>query len=170
MIKVPFPHMALNAENVPGTKYRMWHTWEVESSISPDGMLGWIAKVASGAPEGKLKTLIFNAHGHPGGIKIGAGITRSDASKFSVLKGLVQNIVIVACRVAYIDSAGGDSDGNLFCSDIAKAAKAYVTASTAKQRDDSWFGLPIGYIDDWEGTVLTYAPWGDIYTPVITDL
>ena len=59
MIHVPFPHMALNANNVTGTKYKMWNTWEVSNGESVDQMLNWIAKVAASAPGGKLETLIL---------------------------------------------------------------------------------------------------------------
>ena len=163
--------MALNAEDVPGTHYRMWNTYEVPAGHGPDHILGWVAIIAKGAPGGKLGTLVINCHGFKGagglgyGLKLGTGIRRADTEKFSVLKGLVDKIWIIACGAAHIavsTSAGSkiDGDGNLFCCEIAKASGAYVTASTVSQYDGTIFGLPVGYVDGWEGLVLTYAPTG----------
>jgi hypothetical protein len=173
MIKVPFPHMALNAVDVPGTHYRMWNTYEVPASHDPDHILDWTASVAGKAKGGKLETLVILCHGFSQGgklgfgLKLGTGIRRVDTPKFAKLKGLVNKIWITACGAARISvptPPGSilDGDGNLFCCEIAKQSGAFVTASTESQYDDSWFGLPVGYIDDWEGLVLTYGPAGNV--------
>lgn len=162
--------MALNSDDVPGAGYRMWNTWEVPASDNPDHILGWCAQVASGAPGGFLKFLIINCHGFYNntsrsgtggfGLKIGTGIRLADVGKFSVLRGKVANIWITACGTARITTPGSNGDGNLFCSGIAKAAGAYVVASTTHQVGDIW--LPAGYIDDFEGLTLRYNPQGGV--------
>src|SRR4029453_18515603 len=52
MIEMKFPHMALNAEDVPPPHYKMWNTHEVPASHTADKVLAWTAAVAQGAPGG----------------------------------------------------------------------------------------------------------------------
>jgi hypothetical protein len=181
MIKVPFPHMALNTDDVPGTHYKMWNTWDqIRVSESPGHILDWVAHVAAvDTPGGHLETLIINCHGYERkgvglgfGLALGAGIQRRNTPLFSKLRdssgnALVKNIWITACGTASISipTLGGsllDGDGNLFCCEIAKQSGAYVTAATTFQYDDSYFGIPYGYIDNWEGLILTYGPLGNV--------
>lgn len=170
MIEIPQPSMALNAVDAPGARYKMWNTYDVPEDHDPIHILGWCAKVASEVTGG-LKALVINSHGfynkHPllggtggFGIAIGTGIRRADTEKFSVLRGKVNEIWINACAAARISIPGtaGDGDGNLFCSEIAKASGAYVIAPTQLQRSTFW--LPENYIDDFEGQVLRYDPSG----------
>jgi hypothetical protein len=130
-IAVPFPHMVLNSHNVPPPDYAMYNSWKVAASESVDHMIGWIAKVARDLNPPQLATLIFNAHGGPGTINIGQGIVLADASKFYGLNGLVQQIWIVACRVAGSDQevASGTPQGRKFCQDIADASAARSATS-----------------------------------------
>ncbi|HYE72168.1 MAG TPA: hypothetical protein VEF04_02515 [Blastocatellia bacterium] len=158
-LPVPFPHMVLNSHNVPEPEYKMWNTWKVAASESPDHMMDWIATVAKAAPGGKLATLVFNTHGCGAFLGVGTGISTVDIPKFGKLKGLVDRIWLVACTVARITSVG---DGNLFLSGIAKESGALVTGSTASQKTYRLFYIPYGKIDEWEGTVLTYGPKGDV--------
>jgi hypothetical protein len=163
MIKAPFPHMVLNAEAIPGP-FKMWNTYNVPYAESVEHMLGWAAYVAQTSPWGKLETLIINCHGGPARLLIGAEITRNDTPTFAVLKDQegrprVTRIWIVACSAGYIGS-GPAGDGNLFSCEIAKASGAYVTVPTGGQRGER--KVPYGYIDDWEGTVLTYGPRGNV--------
>lgn len=124
--------------------------------------------------------LIINCHGFYDngiggfGLKLGTGIRRADTEKFSILKGKVANIWITACGTARITNPGtaGDGDGNLFCSEIARASGAYVVAATTHQMPDIL--LPSGYIDDFEGLVLRYNPpgavdWSEDYSRSIID-
>jgi hypothetical protein len=161
MIKVPFPHMVLNAEGtgLAGTAYKMWNTYEVPHGESPEHILSWAAEVARTSPWRYLETVIFNSHGCGPRLLIGSEITRNDTPKFEVLKGLVNRIWLVACSAARIGE-GREGDGNLFCCEIAKASGAFVMASTANQKGEK--GVKYGYIDDWEGTVLTYGPEGNV--------
>ena len=54
MIKVPFPHMALNSTDA----LLLCARWP-----RPDHILEWTAVVAQGAPGGKLATLVISCHG-----------------------------------------------------------------------------------------------------------
>jgi hypothetical protein len=170
MIRVPSPAMALNSEDVPGASYRLDNTWYVLKLESPQKICGWIAVVAAkfktDYPDQRV-TIVFNSHGYCAtadrggyGIAMGTGIKRSDIPQFEKLAPHVDEIWFIACRAAYIDTPGGAGDGNLLMSGIAKAAQARVKASTATQVGAIW--LPRGYIDDWEGNVLTYGPQGDV--------
>jgi hypothetical protein len=170
MIKVPSPAMALNSHDVPGALYRLDNTWKVAKDESVQKICGWVAVVAadfkSRMPD-KRFTVVFNSHGYctvPSqggyGIAIGTGIRRSDIPVFEAFRPHVDEVWFIACRAAHISNAGGDGDGNVLMSGIAKAAQAKVKASTAPQVGDLW--LPSGYIDDWEGTVLTYGPEGNV--------
>lgn len=172
MIKIEQPSMALNSHDVPGAGYRMWNTWNVPANDNPDHILGWCATVGSSAPGGYLRCLIINCHGFYNntsrsgtggfGLKMGTGILRTHTGNFSLLRGKVANIIITACGTARITNPGttGNGDGNLFCSEIARAAGAYVIAATTHQVGDFW--LPKNYIDDWEGLVLRYNPAGGV--------
>jgi hypothetical protein len=167
-ITIPQPSMAINAADVPGSHYRMWNTWEVPATDNPDHILGWAANVGAGATGGYLRVLILNCHGFYGGgtggfgLSLGTGIRRADTPKFAVLKGKVANIWITACGTARISKPGtsGDGDGNLFCSEIARFANAYVVAATTHQVGDLILGS--GNVDDFEGLVLRYNPSGGV--------
>ena len=169
-IEITQPSMALNSDDVPGTHYRMWNTWEVASDKTADDILGWTATVADGATDGYLRSVILNCHGFYNnttrsgtggfGLKMGTGIRRSDTSKFSRLRGKVATIWITACGAARITTPGasGDGDGNLFCQEIARNSGAYVIAATTHQVGDLF--LRVNRIDDFEGLVLRYNPQG----------
>lgn len=171
-IKVEQPAMALNSSDVPGAKYEMWNTWEVTPEHDVDHLTGWIAKVAAAAPGGRLRMVILNCHGFYNttkrsgtggyGLSMGTGIRKADLSKFSALKGLVDNIWITACGAARISPADwtGNGDGNVFCSEMAKQSGAYVVAATTHQDGDSV--LPKNHIDNFEGLVLKYGPMGNV--------
>lgn len=169
MIKVPFPHMALNAHNAPGVEYKMWNTWKVPKDTPIAEIVSWVATVARNAPGQKLETLIINAHGNSAYVGIGAGIPMSKVGLFNVWKyeGLVNRIWLVVCKVALIEKAGDEKkDGNWFCYRLAQESGAFVTASKNRQigEIDIPFidDLPYGYIDNWEGTVYTWNPKGEI--------
>lgn len=173
-IEVAQPSMALNSEDVPGARYRMWNTYNVPATHDPDHILGWCATVASSAPGGFLRMLVINCHGFYGssgcgggstggfGLSLGTGIRRADTNKFSVLRGKVANIWITACGTARITIPGtsGNGDGNLFCSEIARAANCYVVAGTTHQVGDTF--LSKNRVDDFEGLILRYNPSGAV--------
>ena len=166
-IPVPFPHMSLNAEALPAGPFLMWNTWIVPWGTTVEKMLGWTAEVARTSPWGKLETVVFNSHGCGGRMLIGEGFKRRHTPKFAVLKGLVNQIWLCGCSVARIEGSGDNdvlysctNDGNLFCCEIAKASGAFVTAPTGLQKGEK--NVKYGHIDDWEGTVLTYGPLGNV--------
>jgi hypothetical protein len=143
MIHLDGPHMGLN-DSRSTNKVQMWNTWGVLQNETVDHMIGWVAEVAKKASGGKLKNMVFRCHGAPAFLLCGAGIRRSDASKFTAWRGLIDKIWFSACQVAYITppaSAGvcappssgtcplptgsgpASGDGNMFCSEIAQAAQ-----------------------------------------------
>ncbi len=158
MITIESPNMALNDSRISRT-YQMDNTWPVQTTDTKDHIINWVAAVAGG---GKLKNLVLNCHGNAGFMQMGAGFARSDTDLFAGWRGLVDKIWITGCRVGFINSAGGNDDGNLFCSAIAKAAGCYLVVSTETQ----WFIgntlYPKGKIDSFEGLVLSYGPGGDV--------
>lgn len=156
MFEIPQPSMALNSHDVPAPDYRMWNTYKVAKDTSPGHMLGWTSAVARGAAGG-LRCLVINSHGSPGRLHIGTGIDRSQANTFRLLKGMVNTIFIVACEIAAIGGKGC-LDGNMMCGAIAQASGATVFCSTALQSTGlyTYLSLPIGTIDEYEGTVLQY--------------
>jgi hypothetical protein len=44
----------------------MWNTWDIDGTQTIEHIVAWVATVASGAPGGKLKNLVFQCHGTPG--------------------------------------------------------------------------------------------------------
>ena len=172
MMEIPQPAMVLNSHDVPGAEYKMTNTWKVPENTTPQHMLGWCAQVFKDFKTkhpNSTTTLIINCHGDVTagnrggyGLLIGTGIKLGTVSEFEKIAPHCDQIIITACQAARITSAGGDGDGNLLMSGIAKAAQAYVTCSTADQTIAWTPWLPFGYIDDWEGTVLTYGPEGNV--------
>jgi hypothetical protein len=168
MITLEAPHMGLNDPRHAFLKVQMWNTWNVTQTETVDHMLNWVAAVARGAAGGKLKNVVFCCHGAPAFVQCGAGITRSDTSKFSAWRGLVEKIWFRACLVGYITPGTGGApgpasgDGNLFCSEIAKAAQCYIVTPTETQTGTVNRILPYGKLDTYEGLVLSYGPEGNV--------
>jgi hypothetical protein len=166
MIKATFPHMVLNSDDVPDVRYKMWNTGTVPKSKSVWQIADWVRTIAESAPDKYLQTLVINAHGSPGKIHIGQGIDLISVEELRPMKGLVERIWIVACKVARIKEAGSITDGNYFCYRLAQLTGAYVTAGSATQEGIHNFRffdeIPYGYIDDWEGTVYTWNPKGEV--------
>ena len=160
MIKIPQPAMAINADDSPGPKYKMWNTRFVTRKDDPMWIMRNAAAVAKAAKGGKLHALVINCHGSSGRLGLGTGIHRDNTDVFAELKGLVGDIYIIACETAYISGPRSSTDGNLFCGQIAKAAGAFVYASTASQNTGLWPAIPYGYIDGYEGAVYRYKPDG----------
>ena len=167
MITLDGPHMGLN-DSRSTNQVRMWNTWDVSRTEKVDHMLDWTSTVAKRAPGGKLKHLVFRCHGGPAYLQCGEGIGRGHTAKFTKLRGLVEKIWFSACLVGFIqrgkNGAPGPAsrDGNMFCSEIAKAAQCYVVASTELQVIGVNRVLPYGCLDTFEGLVLSYSPEGVI--------
>src|SRR4030095_8625985 len=129
MFAIKQPSMALN-DTRSTTTVKMQITRTVTPDEGVSSILQTVVNAAQGTKEGKLKNLIFECHGLPGQLLMGSGIDRNLTNRFSMLvvdnKPLVDTIYLRACLVARIDGAGSMSDGNLFCSAIAKNAKSTV--------------------------------------------
>lgn len=161
MFTIEQPSMALNDRvGVPHSRINMWNTWDVPQNDTREHIISWVATVARGATGGKLKHLVINCHGNAGFVGIGQGFSRSHTGLFTAWAGLVEKIWFVACLVARIQTAGGSSDGNIFCSDIAKNANCYVVAPTEEQRNRG--GYTLGQMPTYEGLVLSYGPQGNV--------
>lgn len=158
MITLEAPHMGLNDSRAPA-KVRMWNTWAVKKTDTPGHIINWVAAVARGAPGGKLKNVVFSCHGNASSLEMGKGFNRTHTGLFRGWAGLVEKIWFRACLVARIKKT---ADGNLFCSEIAKAAKCHVVASTELQVGFTGRVLPYGQLDTFEGLVLSYGPKGNV--------
>ena len=167
MITLEGPHMGLN-DSRSTNRVQMWNTWNVTTTETVDHMIEWVAEVARGAPGGKLRNMVFRCHGSPAYLQCGAGIGRSDTGKFSAWNGLVDKIWFSACLVGRITPGAANApgpasgDGNMFCSEIARAARCYVVASTELQVIGTNRVLPYGCLDTFEGLVLSYGPGGNV--------
>lgn len=167
MITIEQPAMTLNAVTNPQiARYQMWNSWDIPSTETSQHIVLWVASVARSASGGKLKNLIIQCHGAPGQLSIGQGFNRSNVGLFQSLSGLVDKIWVVACQPAYIDPSCGStafcsSDGNMFISEIARAAQCYVVAPTETQIN---YGktYPFGVIPSYEGLILSYGPGGGV--------
>ena len=166
MFTLEQPSMALNDSRAPkGTKVIM----QINRTVTPDegisSFLHAVVEAAKSVPGGKLKNLVLNCHGNPGELQMGCGITRSLTDRFRMLvvndQPLVETIYLKACLVARIDGPGSQTDGNLFCCEIAKNARCKVVASTTEQVR-GWYELGYGQLDRFEGTVLVYGPQGNV--------
>jgi hypothetical protein len=160
------PSMALNDWRAPkGTKVIMQITRTVMPDESISSILGSVVSEAKALPDGKMKNLILNCHGTPGSLQMGCGIDRNLTDRFRMLvvdgKPIVDTIYLKACLVARIDGPGSQTDGNLFCCEIAKNAQCKVVASTTEQVR-GWYPLAYGQLDRFEGTVLVYGPKGNV--------
>jgi hypothetical protein len=163
MITLDAPNMGLNDARAPA-RVTMWNTWDVNASESREHIIDWVAHVARNAPGGKLKNVVFSCHGNASIVEMGQGFNRSHATLFAGWAGLVEKIWFRACLVARISTPGSPTfgDGNLFCSDIAKAARCHVVAPTELQTEFSGRVLPYSRLDTFEGLLLSYGPNGNV--------
>jgi hypothetical protein len=154
MFNIEQPAMALNAVDDPPPA-TMWNTWDIYPTYSREHIINWTAKVAGGAPGGKLKSVVICCHAKPGDLRLGEGFDRRHTYLFARWAGLVEVIYLRGCAIAYIKTPGAKTvgDGNLFCSEIAKYAKCYVVASTEKQWTLPVNNLPPGQLDMTVGYV-----------------
>jgi hypothetical protein len=175
-IQIPRPAIVLNSDDWNIANFTMSVSIEVPEDTNPakafDDAAKECAKLKSWT-NGSYLTLIINCHGYedkiPGttktglgfGLALGTGITRSNVSIFSKFAPTVDEIIIVACGAAAISVPNGQGDGNLLCCAIAQHARAIVKASQNTQIGRPWRMDPF-FIDDWEGTVLTYASDGSV--------
>jgi hypothetical protein len=176
MIEIPQPSIAFNAADAPGTKYKMWETWDVPGHATVDQIVERAVVLATYSGN-RVKCLVINCHGGYSnkradgsekaistggfGFCIGEGITLKNVNKFSRLNGLVDCIIIVACGAAYISNKGGHGDGDLLCKELAKAAIAPVIAPKTMQIE-RFIKMPDNHIDNFEGLVVRYSKSGGL--------
>src|SRR5438309_988850 len=138
MITLELPHMGLNDSRAPASA-RMWNTWKISQTETREHILDWVATVARGAPGGWLKHVVFSCHGNSSYLQMGVGFDRTHTPLFKRWGGLVDRIWFRACLVAHLDTPGSAAarDGNVFCSEVARAAQCYVVAPRAEQVNGS---------------------------------
>ena len=156
MITLEAPHMGLNDARA-SVRVQLWNTWEVPAATKREHILDWVAQVATTAPGGRLRNVVLNAHGNSSYVQLGEGFDRRHTHLFTRWRGKVEKIWFRACNTALINTPGGTpyGDGNLFCSEIAKAAQCYVVAPTEYQVEYSGRVLPFGQLDTYEGLLLS---------------
>jgi hypothetical protein len=172
MITLEQPSMALNGEDISWSKILMERCWNVPLSETRQSIIDWVLTIAKSNKGGKIKNLVINCHGLPGWVGIGQGFNKTHLPMFSAWNGYVQNIWFVACLVARIPDATmqadlnknyagyGPSDGNIFCSTLAKTVGCYVVASTEEQRNKG--GYSFGQLPAFEGLLMCYNPNGGV--------
>jgi hypothetical protein len=177
MYRLERPSMALNDPRVAGggsvRRYQMWNTWDIQQNESRQHIINWVAQVARGAPGGKLKNLVLSCHGLPGYLQLGEGFNVTHLALFAGWHGLVEKIWLPNCLVARIPDAAmqaqmnrdypgwGVSDGNVFCSSLAKQVQCYVVAATETQLERPVI-VPMDMMTSFEGLVLSYGPGGNV--------
>ena len=158
MRRLKQPSLAINDYRVL-SRYAM--VWTISASKS-DKRRSIINQVAALAKITKLKNVVIHCHGNSGALHLGKSwFKRKHTHYFRAWRNRVEKIWIKSCEVALIEEAGTHNDGNLFVSEIAKAAKCYVIASTEIQRSLPRT-YPFGCIDAFEGLVLKYGPKGNV--------
>jgi hypothetical protein len=177
MFALEQPSMALNDTRVNNT-VQMAINRLVQPIEGVSSILGAVVAAAKAQPGGKLKNLVINCHGLPGQLQLGVGIDRSLTNRFGMLvvddKPIVEVIYLRSCLVARIDGPGSTTDGNLFCCEIAKSARATVVASTALQqtryKKSLGMSIPYGMLDKFEGTTLVYGPGGNVLSSQVNPM
>lgn len=165
MIRLPAPHMVLNASDAPPPHFRMWQTCRVptrrvdaatgallDPGLGPADVITRIQIAALSAPEERLRALVINCRGLLAdgfGLALGSGIHLADTVLFADLRGLVDEIYIVASDA----ERRANPDASEFCSEIARNCGATVYAADVSHRSGSRKELPYGCIDGFEGPV-----------------
>lgn len=161
MYRLDRPSMALNDPR-NHKRFQMGNTWDITQTETRTHMASWIRDVARGTDGRKLKHLVLNCHGSPGYLELGQGVTADGLDEFRILHGLIEKIWIPACRVAAIPGSGsGESDGNIFCSRLARFVGCYVVASTETQCSTPG-DIPLDMMPSYEGLILSYGPDGTV--------
>lgn len=177
MYRLERPNMAVNDPRVASgssvRRYQMWNTWDITATEGRQHIVDWVATVARGADGGRLKNLVLSCHGLPGVLQLGEGFTSRHLALFAAWRGLVEKIWLPNCLVARIPDAAmqaqmdrdypgwGVSDGNVFCSTLAKQVQCYVVAAT-EQQCEMPITLPADQMTSFEGLVLSYGPAGNV--------
>jgi hypothetical protein len=168
MIKLERPNMAVNDPRTRTKGYilgifddvrrfEMENTWDIAETETCQHILDWVAQHAR--KKGKLKHLVINCHGDAGTLNLGQGFDNTNVHLFAAWHGLIEKIWLTGCSVAFIGTGG--SDGNVFCSKMAKGVGCYVVAATETQCD-IFKTFPKDRLSSYEGLVLSYGPDGKV--------
>jgi hypothetical protein len=134
---------------------------EIGSKTSLGRILNWIA--VAGNRFGFIDELHLWAHGIESGgsgglgVMFGAdGINLHNVHRWAAVQGWVEWIQLLACKAA---DNSGSGQGSSLCSQLAAFSGAWVTASMDRQ---IYTTNVLGEIqmDDWEGDVFSWDPWG----------
>ena len=167
------------------------NTFRISEKNRVRHVFGWISQYARSS--GGLSRLMIMCHGLESGVEDGIegvsttdlgfglhfgkeGLTLANVAEASVLKGLVQTIVVYACGPARTRRgfAGTQADGRRFCSEFAAYADAELFAPSDTQYYSMGppndflrriFGIgPQDIIDfgPWEGRLSRFSPDGTI--------
>jgi hypothetical protein len=162
LVTLTKPHMALNAAGVPVT-YNMQHTRRVNPGVSAEAVVDMVKHV------GRLRHLVFSAHGYIaynkelGGITdskidIGAGFNKDNVGLFGGLRDSVGGGVIWlgSCGI------GNDNERNFR---RAALADCYLVAPVQYMQPKPGHGgaLPYGKVDMFERfQPKVFAPTGEL--------
>ncbi len=152
MFNIEQPAMAINDVR-DFDLAQMWNTWDVQPHYKRTDIINWAAKVASGAPGGKLKSIVVCCHANPAYLQLGEGFEQRHVHLFKGWKNLVEIIYFRGCSLA-------QGDGYAFCAAIAAYANCYVVASVKDQETFQNKRLPPGKLDIYEGMTITFGPNG----------
>lgn len=158
MITLNSPHMGINDLRAPAF-VQMFRTIDVTCDASPGSVIQTVVRIAAETPTRKFTDVVFSCHGNSGSLQVGTGFDRSSTQLFTAWAGLVKKIWLRGCMVALTSPNG---DGYAFCSEIARAARCHVVASTELQVTHTRRRLPYGQLDTFEGLVLSFGPAGNI--------
>lgn len=162
MITIQQPAIAIN-DSRDFAFANMWKKYAACGNTPRETIINDVARIARSARGGTVKNIVFCCHGSPGFLQLGQGFDRSHSGLFSAWAGLVEKIWIRACNFAQIQLPNSTTtgDGNIFCSEIARNARCFVTASTELQYTNRTTALPFGRLDCFEGLVMNYGPAGN---------
>lgn len=167
MIKIEQPALVLHSHDVPGYKYKMNYTVELDKTASVETVVSQILLHANKAG-GTLKNLVINCHGSPGHLHVGESntINRYNVSRMRIINingSKIERIWIVACEVAgYHRQIVNIGFG--FCEELAKAAGCEVISSNRTQYVNPGFYFrlcPKDHIDNYEGEVYKWDKNGN---------
>jgi hypothetical protein len=161
MFSIRQPSAALNSTDL-NFSITMKYTYRLPRTASRDEVIDCVIDAADQEPDRLLRNVVINSHGWPGYIAIGReGFGRSSVSYFESWAGRVHKIWVVACYVAEMRVPNTGLDGNLFCSELARAARCYVLAPTETQLNRA--GLyPPNQLPNYEGLLMGYGPNGNV--------
>ncbi len=171
MIKMEQPSFSFNSYDIGKPYYQMWKTTVGPKQMTPRQLAGAIEaanRAALNSCGRPLVNVIINSHGSFGDIYIGGlkkpngefehAMDEDDLGVFGILKPLeIATFWLVSCK-----AARGEY-GKEFCQTLANVSGSEVIASDASQIVTIWQGIelfvvPYGNIDDFEGTVFSFAP------------